>query len=237
MTASLRPELWWYVARASGLVAWFLLAASVLWGVVHASRMIPARGAPRWMLDMHRFLGGLSVIFTAVHLAALVVDSYLTFGLIELLVPFASRWRPGAVAWGVVALYLLVAVELTSLVMRRLPRRWWRAVHSSAFLLFWFATIHAATAGTDARNRLVVLGVGVVIVMLVFAITYRLLVLASPVPRPVRAVGRRDGARTRSDAPPSVAGHHVDDVLERLAAHEPLEVAEEQLERPLRIPL
>ena len=41
----------------------------------------------------------------------------------ELFVPLASAWKPGAVAWGVVALYLLLAIEITSLLQRRIPRR------------------------------------------------------------------------------------------------------------------
>ena len=57
-------------------------------------------------------LGGLAVMFTAIHLAALVADSYVHFGLADLTVPFASSWQPGAVALGVVAMWLLLAVEV-----------------------------------------------------------------------------------------------------------------------------
>src|SRR5439155_6609427 len=79
-------------------------------------------------------------------------DSYVHFGLVSVLVPFASTWRPVAVAWGVAALYLLLAVELTSLARKRLPRSVWRAVHVASFPLFFFSTIHAVTAGSDART-------------------------------------------------------------------------------------
>ncbi len=47
----------------------------------------------------------------------------------DALIPFASNWRPAAVVGGVVGLYLLVAVEVTSLLMRKLPRRWWHRIH------------------------------------------------------------------------------------------------------------
>ena len=72
---------------------------------------------------MHRFLGGAAVTFTGLHVAGLVADSYVHFGVADVLVPGASSWRPGAVAPGVVSLYLLAAVELTSLFMRRSRRR------------------------------------------------------------------------------------------------------------------
>ena len=39
MLAALKPQFWWYLARASGIVAWVLLALAVVWGLLVASRM------------------------------------------------------------------------------------------------------------------------------------------------------------------------------------------------------
>ncbi len=145
------PRLWWYIARSSGLVAWVLVTASVLWGLALSTRLT-RRPKPAWVLDLHRFLGGLSVVFVGVHVAGLVADSYTHFGPSDVLVPFASAWHPTAVAGGVVALYLLAAVELTSLAMRYLPRRFWHAVHLTSFGIFGLTTVHALTAGTDTSS-------------------------------------------------------------------------------------
>jgi methionine sulfoxide reductase heme-binding subunit len=68
-------------------------------------------------------------MFTGVHVAALLVDSYVGFSVVDVTVPFAFHWHPVAVAWGIVGAYLLLAVELTSLVRHRLPRGLWRRVH------------------------------------------------------------------------------------------------------------
>jgi hypothetical protein len=73
------------------------------------------------------------------------------------LVPFASTWHPLAVAWGVVALYLLLAVEITSLLRARLSQRVWRGVHFASFGLFVTATIHGLAAGTDTTRLVAVL--------------------------------------------------------------------------------
>jgi DMSO/TMAO reductase YedYZ heme-binding membrane subunit len=67
----------------------------------------------------------------------------------------ASTFRPGAVAWGIVATYLLVAVQVTSWLMRRLPRRLWHAVHLSSFGLFAMATVHGFQSGADRGTLLV----------------------------------------------------------------------------------
>src|SRR3954454_3502513 len=122
-------QLWWYTARSAGLVSAALLAASVLWGLALSTATRGARPRPAWRLDLHRYLGGLSVIFVGVHLAGVVLDSYVHFGLTQVLVPFTSSWDPVAVSFGVVSIYLVLAVELTSLARQRMPRHLCRRLH------------------------------------------------------------------------------------------------------------
>ena len=50
-------KLAWYVSRASGLIAWVLVAASIVWGITLSSRLLRRRGIPAWLLDLHRYLG------------------------------------------------------------------------------------------------------------------------------------------------------------------------------------
>ena len=177
-------QLPWYIARSSGIVAWVLLSASVLGGIALSTRLLGKRAAPAWLLDAHRFLGATTTVFVGVHLAGLVGDTYVHFGPAELLVPFASRWHPVAVAWGVVALYLLVAVEGTSLLKRHLPVRVWRRTHGASFALWPLATVHALSAGTDSGNRVYQWTTLLVVAAAVFAGTVRVL---SPRPdRPTR---------------------------------------------------
>jgi predicted ferric reductase len=155
-------QVFWYTARASGLVSWALLSASMLWGLVLSTKLRPPRIRPNWTLDLHRYLGGLAVIFVGVHVAALMFDTYVGFGLTQVLVPLASHWKPAAVAWGVTGLYLLLAVELSSLVRTRLPNRLWRRLHFLAFPLYVVATLHMLTAGSDARTALALVAVAAV---------------------------------------------------------------------------
>lgn len=155
MLAVLNEHLAWYVARSGGIVAWALVTASIVVGLALATRVVRRKGLPAWQLDLHRFLGTLALVFTAVHVAGLVADSYVEFGWAEVLVPMASSWRPGAVAWGVVGLYVLVAIQLSSWLVRRLPRRVWHGIHLTSFGLFVAATVHGIQAGTDRTNLLV----------------------------------------------------------------------------------
>lgn len=145
-------QLAWYAARAAGVVAWTLAAASVVWGLALSTRATGSRPRPPWLFDLHRFLGGAALIFTGIHVAAIVLDTYVHFGLVEVLVPLTGTWHPVAVAWGIVGLYSLLAVELTSLARAHISKRLWRRVHVAGFALFVVSTAHALAAGTDGRS-------------------------------------------------------------------------------------
>jgi len=183
----------WYVARAAGIVSWALLAAATLWGLALSTRALGNRPRANWLLDLHRWLGGTALAFTGVHVVALLADQYVHFGLVEILVPFTSSWHPVAVAWGVVAAYLLLAVELTSLARNRLSKRAWRRVHTTTFVLFVVATIHGLTAGTDTHSaaaRMLTLAVATVFAGLT---AIRLAdVLQAPAAAPSPQHGRRE---------------------------------------------
>ena len=152
-------QLTWYAARAAGIVAWALAAGSVVWGLALSTRATGRKPRPAWLFDLHRFLGGLALVFTAIHVVAIVADTYVHFSLINVLVPFTGTWHPAAVAWGIVAFYLLLAIELTSLARAHVSKRLWRRVHFASFVLFAASTVHALSAGTDTGSRAFVLSV------------------------------------------------------------------------------
>jgi predicted ferric reductase len=161
-------HLAWYVSRGTGIVAWGLLVASMAWGFLYATRVLGRRARPWWMLGVHRFLGALTVVFVLVHVLAIVADNYTSFGLADVLVPFASAWKPIPVALGIVGMYVLVTVEVTSLLQRYLPRNVWRQIHLASYGLFAFASLHALSAGTDVRSVVfggLAVGLGAVIAL------------------------------------------------------------------------
>lgn len=185
-------QLSWYVARSGGLVSWWLLSATVVWGLLMSSRVLGARATPARLLDLHRFVSALSLVFLGLHLVGLLTDRWVRLGMLEVLVPFTSQYRPVAVGWGVIAVYLLGAVQVTSLLRSRIPHRWWRWVHTTAFALFGVAAVHALTAGTD---RTLVRATALALVALIaFLAIYRLL------------VGRRNDGDGSSSRPSP--GHH-----------------------------
>ena len=165
--------LTWYVTRASGVVAYVLLAAAMIWGLALSTKLSGKRPPRPWMVDVHRMLGALALGLTGVHVVAILLDGFVSFDVVDVLVPFASEWEPGAVALGVIALYLLVAVEVTSLLRSRISQRAWRRVHYSSFFLFLMASGHFIAAGTDAQSPAAIGVIGLAIGVVVSLTAYR----------------------------------------------------------------
>ena len=55
----MNEQLWWHVSRATGVVAWGLLAISVLWGLFVSARLVKKKGVLAWSTEVHRFAAGM----------------------------------------------------------------------------------------------------------------------------------------------------------------------------------
>ena len=185
-------SFWWYLARSTGLVAAVLLVLALAWGLFLSTELLKPVSRPAWLLDLHRWLGGLTVAFVGLHLLGLLMDTYVEFTLRSILVPMASEWRPVAVTWGVAGLYLLGAVQLTSWsrIRSRLSRRTWRAIHLLSLPLVWVVAMHSGTAGTDAGNRLYVFSMFALVTLAMWTVLFRILA-GTKHTRRVRAAGER----------------------------------------------
>src|SRR6202000_3499808 len=97
-------------------MALVLLTATVLLGVTPAAGAgLP--GIPRVITGaLHRNLSLLVMVFVAGHVLTTVLDSYTSIGLTAAFIPFSSPSRGFWLGLGAVALHLLVAVTVTSLV-------------------------------------------------------------------------------------------------------------------------
>jgi sulfoxide reductase heme-binding subunit YedZ len=139
----------WYVARSGGMLAFALLTVTVLLGLLLAGR----KTLPRWprfaVEDVHRFANLLTWSFVGVHVVALLADTFIGFSLAEVLVPFASHYRPAATAAGVVGAELLAALAITNTYRKRLPYAVWRRAHYLNFGVWALALVHGVAAGTD----------------------------------------------------------------------------------------
>lgn len=165
----------WYLSRASGMVARVVLGITCLWGILLITRMLKPADRPAWLLDLHRWLGVLSLVTVGAHMATLVGDNWVYFGWRELFVPQASPWNTAAITWGVLAFYLLAVVQVSSWVMKWLPRKLWHAIHFLSYVLFVMVTVHGFMAGTDSTNIVFFAVASGGVAILVFAFVARVL--------------------------------------------------------------
>lgn len=185
----MNEKVWWYLSRSSGIVALALLVLSLVWGVLLATRVLKPYDRPAWLLDLHRWLGGMALTMTGLHLFGLVMDSWISFGFTDLFVPGASDFKPFAVALGVLSMYVMIAVQASSYLRKHLSVRVWRGIHVMSYGLVWGATIHAGMAGTDTVNRLYQ---GLALLLSVLAVVATVVRILAP-GRGARAVGRGGG--------------------------------------------
>jgi methionine sulfoxide reductase heme-binding subunit len=141
----------WYLIRATGATALVLLTLTLVMGIVNVRRWAP-RNIPRFLLDdAHRTLSLLVVVLLAIHVVTAVVDGYVSIALADAVVPFAGSYRPLWVGLGALALDLLAALIVTSLLRARLGLRAWRAVHWLAYACWPLALAHGIGMGTDVE--------------------------------------------------------------------------------------
>jgi predicted ferric reductase len=143
----------WYATRATGLVALVLLTASMALGLLSSVRF--QRPAwPRFVtVGLHRNLALLALGFTAVHVLTTVLDSFVAIPLQDAFIPFISSYRPIWVGLGAIALDLMLALIITSLLRTRMGLRSWRVVHWTAYLCWPVAVLHGLGTGTDTPVR------------------------------------------------------------------------------------
>jgi DMSO/TMAO reductase YedYZ heme-binding membrane subunit len=168
---------WWFLSRATGIVATVLAVAALVFGFFFSSRNTGSRRRPAWWLDLHNWLGGLALAFTAAHIVTVYVDKSSGIGVLAVFVPGAANDSTWAIAWGVIALYLLTLAVFTSWPRKRFSRRAWRIIHLGSVVGTALAGLHAFQAGTDATRLVFEAGLVGCAALCVYAISVRVLAL------------------------------------------------------------
>jgi sulfoxide reductase heme-binding subunit YedZ len=182
----------WDATRASGIVTLILLTLTVVLGLVTTSRA-RARNWPGFaQQEMHRRISIMAVVFLAIHVVTSILDTYVHVGWLAVVVPFASPYSRFWVGLGTIALDLMVAVFVSSLLRVHIKPGIWRGIHWLAYGSWPIALAHTFGLGTDSREHwvialgaLCVLSVGLALAWRLHATTKRPSVHAKEVPRVV----------------------------------------------------
>lgn len=155
----------WYVSRASGILASILLIMLLVTGIGAFTGYSFKYLEPLKAWANHRVLGIAFTISILVHIVSIYFDSYVNFGLSQLLIPFVSTYKSivlggvaiGSlgVALGIISLYLVIAIMFTSLTkIIDKNKRAWKTTHYLSYILIVATLFHSIMIGTDFKSVL-----------------------------------------------------------------------------------
>jgi methionine sulfoxide reductase heme-binding subunit len=190
--AAIQPGLLaWYSVRALGFLAYFVLAASVLYGLLLSTKILDTIAHRPVSFALHKDLAIVALILASLHGALLVFDQSFDFTIRSILVPFASPYAPVTVGIGQLAFYASIVVTASFYVRRYIGQRAWRILHYVTFLAFIGATFHGIASGSDSGSAWAFWVYLVPATASIFLITYRIVISVSS--RIERARDRKAG--------------------------------------------
>jgi sulfoxide reductase heme-binding subunit YedZ len=143
----------WYITRAAGWVAYFLLWFSMLWGLAIPTKFFERLLSPTFAVDFHEYISLLSIGFVILHVSVLMVDQYLPFSLAQILIPFISPYRPVWVGLGVIGAYLSLLVTITFYLRKKIGQKRFKSIHTLSMFGYLGVVLHAFFAGSDSSLR------------------------------------------------------------------------------------
>jgi methionine sulfoxide reductase heme-binding subunit len=142
----------WIVLRAAGIGAYLMLFASVAWGLLATTSTFGKRVAKATAISVHQFTATVALVLLGVHLGGLLMDRFVPFTPLDLLIPMHSSYRTIAVAFGIVAMYAAVVVLTSSWTRKHLNIKLWRRLHLLAVPAFTLSMVHGIFAGSDTAR-------------------------------------------------------------------------------------
>jgi predicted ferric reductase len=151
----------WFTARGAGLAALLSLTITVVIGTLGSAAVTSAPNRVVWQY-VHRTAAGIGLLLVAVHVTTLVSDAKAHVGVAGAFVPFASQYRPNAVALGSITAYTVIVVAVAGaargrFAATRVGAASWRGIHVLAYPAWLTAVLHSVLSGTDRAVSWVVL--------------------------------------------------------------------------------
>lgn len=147
------PRAYWYLSRASAMVAFALLWLSMASGLLIMNKLARIWPGAFTAFDLHQYTSLLGLGFGLFHALILLGESYIGYSLAQVLVPFGgASYRPLWVGLGQIGLYLSIVVSFTFYIRKQIGNRLWHLIHFLSFAVFVMVLLHGVQSGTDTGN-------------------------------------------------------------------------------------
>lgn len=173
----------WYASRSTGVISLILFSLVAILGIL-VNRQGRLPGLPRFAVTgLHRNLSLLTVAFLGTHIVTAIADGYAQIPWLSGVVPFTSGYERFWIGLGTVAIDLMAAVIVTSLLRARLTPSAWRAVHWLAYACYPLVVVHGLGVSKDLRSGWLLALTVATVFAVVTAMGYRVLDAMAAVPR------------------------------------------------------
>jgi len=142
----------WYIARSAGITAYILMFCIIALGETMTTGSVYALITPVKAWTMHKYLGIAFGIMLLVHMFSLLFDTFMNFSVANILIPFSSSYSPVFLSMGIFGFYIVLAVLLSSLLVRLRFPSFWRYIHYLVYPLFVLGFFHGVFLGTDTTT-------------------------------------------------------------------------------------
>ena len=162
----------WLLSRSFGLAAMLFLSLSVAWGLSFSSKMAKwGPGSLGRARQAHEALSLTAIVLILSHAVALLWDKYLNPSVFEIFIPLQMGvW----VSLGIVAAWITLPAGLAYYMRNRIGLAW-KKIHRFVLLGWVLALIHVIGSGSEVASVVFPLYLGLLVLPVVFALTYRLL--------------------------------------------------------------
>lgn len=140
----------WYLSRASGIVAYSLFWLAMVFGLLLSTRLGKHFNAAK-VFALHQYLSLVAVSFAAFHALILLADSYLNVSFWQVIVPLGFQTDRLGVALGQLGFWLLCICAFSFYVKKYIGQSAWRWLHFFTFMAYMFISIHVLMVGSDSR--------------------------------------------------------------------------------------
>lgn len=166
----------WYVTRASALAAFLLMFAIIIWGTGMTTGYTYKITNPVKAWSIHKYMSISLGVLILVHMFSLLLDKFVNFNFVDILVPFVGTYKQPYLTLGIVGFYILAVVIFSSLLIRITHQKFWRALHYLVYPLFVISLFHGLLIGTDTVEPVVMALYWVTGIIFFFLLIYRFVI-------------------------------------------------------------
>ena len=173
---------YWFLSRASGVVAYVLFWASMMMGLLMSTKTTRLWSTGPTFMAMHEFTSILGLLFAGFHALILLGDAFIQTDVVQILTPFLMDFgKDGAqsiwVGFGQLGFYALALILLSFYVRQRISYGVWRWLHFGTFVAYMLVTVHGMLVGSDSQTTFMLSVYAFTNASILFLTLYRVLLM------------------------------------------------------------